>query len=67
MHVLEQEYASLKHWQDAPYDVPYSHQEPHDDILATASQNLIHVRVSPLDVPQEAAVTNEEGAGILLP
>ena len=67
MHVLEQEYASLKHWQDVPCVVPYSHQAQHDDILATASRNLIHVRVSPLDVPQEAAATNEEGAGIRLP
>ena len=64
MHVLEQEYASLKHWQDVPYVVPYS---LHDDILATASHNLILVRVSPLDVPQEAAATNEEGAGMRLP
>ena len=64
---LEQEYASLKHWQDVPYVVPYSLQAAHDDILATASHNLILVRVSPLDVPQEAAATNEEGAGMWLP
>ena len=43
--------------------MPYSLQAPHDDIIAIESHNLILVRVTPLDVLQEAFATNEEGEG----